>query len=104
MKVAIYSRGVDPDQHQALNALLAELCRYDIAIFVFEDLLQKFSLKAVNGKSDLIPFASAHDLQNNIDCLISLGGDGTVLDAITLIGDTNIPILGINYGRLGFLA
>jgi NAD+ kinase len=33
-----------------------------------------------------------------------LGGDGTVLDSVTLVGDSNIPILGINYGRLGFLA
>ena len=39
-----------------------------------------------------------------MDCLISVGGDGTVLDAVTIVGDTNIPILGINYGRLGFLA
>ena len=55
-------------------------------------------------KKSLIAFGASDDLHNNIDCLISLGGDGTVLDAITLVGDTLIPILGINYGRLGFLA
>ena len=104
MKVAIYSRGVDMDQQQSLNALLSELYRYDIDIFVFEDLIHKFDLKAMEGKSALIPFKDAHDLQNTIDCLISVGGDGTVLDAITLVGDTNIPVLGVNYGRLGFLA
>jgi NAD+ kinase len=104
MKVAIYSRGVDMDQQQSLNALLTELYRYDIDIFVFEDLIQKFGLKAMDGKPALIPFKDSHDLQNTIDCLISVGGDGTVLDAITLVGDTNIPILGVNYGRLGFLA
>jgi len=104
MKVAIYSRGVDMDQQQSLNALLTELYRYDIDIFVFEDLIQKFGLKAMDGKPDLIPFKDSQDLHNAIDCLISVGGDGTVLDAITLVGDTNIPILGVNYGRLGFLA
>ena len=104
MKVAIYSRGVDMDQQQSLNALLSELYRYDIDIFVFEDLIQKFGLKAMDGKPALIPFKDSHDLHNAIDCLISVGGDGTVLDAITLVGDTNIPILGVNYGRLGFLA
>jgi len=51
-----------------------------------------------------IPFTSIADLQNEVDCLISLGGDGTVLDAVTIVGNTTIPILGINYGRLGFLA
>ncbi len=104
MKVAIYSRGVDLDQQQSLNALLLELNRYDITIYIFEDLLQKFSLENPVGKKPLIPFSSIWELKNTIDCLISLGGDGTVLDAITLVGDTNIPILGINYGRLGFLA
>ena len=104
MKVAIYSRGVDLDQQQSLNALLLELNRYDITIYVFEDLLHQFSLVNPPDKASLIPFVSSSDLHNTIDCLISLGGDGTVLDAVTLVGDTNIPILGINYGRLGFLA
>ena len=104
MKVAIYSRGFDMDQRQSLNALLLELHKHDVAICIFHDLLQKFELCAPVGKEAYIPFTSAYDLPENIDCLISLGGDGTVLDAVTLVGDSNIPILGINYGRLGFLA
>jgi NAD+ kinase len=104
MKVAIYSRGFDLDQRQSLNALLLELHKHDVAICIFHDLLQKFELCAPVGKEAYIPFTSAYDLPENIDCLISLGGDGTVLDAVTLVGDSNIPILGINYGRLGFLA
>ena len=104
MKVAIYSRGFDLDQRQSLNALLLELHKHDVAICIFHDLLQKFELCAPGGKEAYIPFTSAYDLPENIDCLISLGGDGTVLDAVTLVGDSNIPILGINYGRLGFLA
>ena len=104
MKVAIYSRGIDLDQRQSLNALLLELHKHDIAICIFQDLLQKFNLIAPAGKEAYSPFTSSYDLPDNIDCLISLGGDGTVLDAVTLVGDSNIPILGINYGRLGFLA
>jgi NAD+ kinase len=49
-------------------------------------------------------FNRAEDLENTIDCLISLGGDGTLLDTVILVGDKNIPVLGINFGRLGFLA
>jgi NAD+ kinase len=104
MKVAIYSRGFDLDQRQSLSALLLELHKYDISICIFHDLLKKFDLNAPAGKEAYIPFTSSHDLPDNIDCLISLGGDGTVLDSVTLVGDSNIPILGINYGRLGFLA
>jgi NAD+ kinase len=104
MKVAIYSRGVDLDQQQSLNALLLELNRYDTTIYVFADLLLKFNLNESKGKNALIPFTSMADLNDQVDCLISVGGDGTVLDAVTIVGATNIPILGINYGRLGFLA
>lgn len=104
MKVAIYSRGFDLDQRQSLNALLLELHKHDITVCIFQDLVQKFELFAPVGLEAYIPFTSTYDLPDNIDCFISLGGDGTVLDSVTLVGDTNIPILGINYGRLGFLA
>jgi len=104
MNVAIYSRGVDLDQQQSLNDLIAELQKHDITIYIYADLIKKFNLVTGSNKDALITFGASSDLHNNIDCLISLGGDGTVLDAITLVGDTLIPILGINYGRLGFLA
>jgi NAD+ kinase len=104
MNVAIYSRGVDLDQQQSLNDLIAELQKHDITIYIYADLIKKFNLVTAADKNSLIVFEHSSDLHNNIDCLISLGGDGTVLDAITLVGDTLIPILGINYGRLGFLA
>ena len=104
MNVAIYSRGVDLDQQQSLNDLITELQKHDITIYIYADLIKKFNLVTGENKKALIAFAASSDLHNNIDCLISLGGDGTVLDAITLVGDTLIPILGINYGRLGFLA
>jgi NAD+ kinase len=84
--------------------LIAELQKHDITIYIYGGLIQKFNLVTDAAKKSLIVFEYSSDLHNNIDCLISLGGDGTVLDAITLVGDTLIPILGINYGRLGFLA
>jgi NAD+ kinase len=43
-------------------------------------------------------------LDESVDCIISLGGDGTLLDTVAFVRDKGIPILGINYGRLGFLA
>ena len=49
-------------------------------------------------------FNSAEDLDESIDCVISLGGDGTLLDTLSFVQDKGIPVLGINYGRLGFLA
>ena len=49
-------------------------------------------------------FTSHHDLDNSIDLMITIGGDGTLLRSITYVRDLGIPIMGINSGRLGFLA
>lgn len=49
-------------------------------------------------------FTSHSELNNGFDFLISIGGDGTILRAATLVRDKNIPIVGVNAGRLGFLA
>jgi NAD+ kinase len=49
-------------------------------------------------------FKKHDDLNKSIDFLISIGGDGTILRAATLVRDKNIPIVGVNAGRLGFLA
>ncbi len=103
MKVAIYSRGLDFEQENPLVVLLEELTRYDTSILIFQQLLTQFTLpKHLHEK--VIPFTNSADLGEEIDCLISLGGDGTLLDAVALVRDKNIPILGINFGRLGFLA
>jgi NAD+ kinase len=103
MKVAIYSRGLDFEQENPLLLLLEELTRYDTTILIFHQLLSQFTLpKHLHEK--MTPFKTSEDLDEQIDCLISLGGDGTLLDTVTLVKNKNIPILGINFGRLGFLA
>src|SRR6185312_17072155 len=57
-----------------------------------------------DSKNNFQFFSSQEELNKTVDFLISLGGDGTILDTVTLVKNKNIPILGINYGRLGFLA
>src|SRR6478752_5687937 len=49
-------------------------------------------------------YVHRNELSSDLDCVYSLGGDGTLLDALTFVGAKQIPILGINTGRLGFLA
>ncbi|MCK5337275.1 MAG: NAD kinase, partial [Bacteroidales bacterium] len=53
---------------------------------------------------DLIPFSSHDDLKGNADMVLSIGGDGTLLDTVSLVRDSGIPVLGINLGKLGFLS
>jgi NAD+ kinase len=103
MKIAIYSRGLDLTTPNPLALLLDALAPHDVQIHVFHQLLLHADLPP-QTVAVLIPFKASSDLDASIDCMISLGGDGTMLDAVTLVKDTGIPILGINFGRLGFLA
>lgn len=103
MRIAIYSRGLEADQQNGLKLLLSELALYKIEPVIFQDFFNQFysTLKFGDKYST---FNCSEDLVEDIDCIISLGGDGTLLDTVTLVRDTGIPVLGINYGRLGFLA
>ena len=58
----------------------------------------------IDNESEIKLFSSYTELVGNADFLFSLGGDGTLLDTITLVRDSEIPIIGINLGRMGFLA
>lgn len=103
MKVAIYSRGLDTEQGAHLDILLEALTRYDVCIRIFQPLLAQFP-QVTQRYPSLIPFLQSSELPDELDCLISLGGDGTLLDTVTLVRNKKIPVLGVNFGRLGFLA
>jgi len=103
MKIAIYSRGIENNQNDDMDMLLEELNEHKVEPVFFQDFFNQF-YSAVKIKGKYTTFNSAADLDDNIDCMISLGGDGTLLDTVTLVQDKGIPVLGVNYGRLGFLA
>ena len=69
-----------------------------IKLYLHKDLMKSTLIKNI-GKE----FDEFDDLNENVDFLISIGGDGSMLKAVTIVKDTNIPIIGINTGRLGFL-
>ncbi len=100
MKVAVYSRGGQTLQEQDLTSLLDLLKHAGIETVIFKSLVDQYA--GLAGMSTV--FAGAIDLDEQVDALISLGGDGTLLDTVCLVRDKEIPVLGINYGRLGFLA
>jgi NAD+ kinase len=103
MQVAIYSRGLDFEQENPLVLLLQALAKHNISVLIYEPLFRQFALPA-DLVHNLTPFSNHNDLSKDVECLISLGGDGTILDSVTLVRDKKIPIMGINFGRLGFLA
>ena len=103
MKIAIYSRGIEQNQLQDIRLLLNELYMRGAEPVFYQDFFNQF-YSAIDIREKYSTFNADDRLDSDIDCIISLGGDGTLLDTVTLVRDTGIPVLGINYGRLGFLA
>ena len=101
MKIAIYSRGHEQELKEELNELLKLLEKNNIEVLLHFSLAR---LVQSSAQQAFAFFTGTDELNDTVDFLISLGGDGTILDTVTLVRDKNIPILGINYGRLGFLA
>ncbi|MBN2867220.1 MAG: NAD(+)/NADH kinase, partial [Flavobacteriaceae bacterium] len=98
MKVAIYSQFQKKKPLASLEVLLDVLQKENFEIHIEEAFFKNVSSKIKKT------FQTFFSLDSSYDFLISIGGDGTILRAVTLVRDLNIPIVGINTGRLGFLA
>lgn len=103
MKVAIYSRVIDYDQKGEVQQLFDELGKEKMELVIYEPFFETIR-SSFRFPDKISVFKDSNDLTGEIDFLISLGGDGTMLDTVTLVRNKNIPVLGINFGRLGFLA
>ncbi len=103
MKVAIYSRIIEETERREVQQLLDELQRRKIKCIIYHPFFERIS-NVFQFPHDLLFFRNSDDLDESVDFLISLGGDGTLLDTIAFVRDKDIPVIGINFGRLGFLA
>ena len=103
MKAAIYSRGMDEEQQKDVQSFFDELVNQKIEPVIFHDFFEQIKNK-IQLPADANTFGAAEDLTEEVEFIISLGGDGTLLDTVTLVRDKKISIMGINFGRLGFLA
>lgn len=103
MKIAIYGRQFNTNVLPFLQHIFDCLAARNVEIVIFDKFNQFISNK-ISFEQQPEVFSGSEDLKGQVDMLFSLGGDGTLLDTVTLIRDSGIPVLGINFGRLGFLA
>ena len=102
MKIAIYARSVNDNLSVYVSKLFKKLEQLNIETIVYKPYFQYLTVNSVINK----PFNTftSHTEIKNVDYLLSIGGDGTLLETIYLVRNSGVPILGINTGRLGFLA
>lgn len=103
MKAAIYSRVLEDDQRENVQLFFDELGRQKIVPVIFESYFEQLKDK-ISLAPDTQTFSLSEHLTEEIEFIISLGGDGTLLDTVTLVRNKPVSIMGINFGRLGFLA
>ncbi len=102
MKVAIHGKSTGPEAQHCIQELLNIMDgqSHELAISeVYKSSLREKSFEVNNIKT----FNISEDI-SGYDFLFSLGGDGTILDSVTYARSYEIPIVGINLGRLGFLS
>lgn len=103
MKIAIFGKVYHKNSESSIELLLKILGNKDVEIYFDKQFYTTIKAQE-NNNLNTINFKTFSRLDNSYDLLISIGGDGTMLRAITFVRDFSIPIVGINTGRLGFLA
>ena len=103
MRIAIYGNPFNPVQAKYIQHLIHKLEENNVPIII-EHQFHDFLIDHVHFKKDIDILDSPKELQEKADILLSIGGDGTLLNTITLIRNSGIPVLGINTGRLGFIS
>lgn len=102
MKVGIFGQSNNENTIKYVKELVGLCKQYNVSI-VFEENFSKSFYPEAKDKN-VETFSEYKDLNKDLDFFFSVGGDGTFLRSITFIRDLEIPVIGINTGRLGFLA
>lgn len=93
-KVGVYAKKNHPDAEQLALTICERLKLANIEVLLEDSLAEQIG--QVNGYAE-------EEIPAEVDLIIVLGGDGTLISVARKVGELNVPILGINLGRLGFL-
>ena len=103
MKIGIFGQFYHENSEAYIQLILGALQEKNVEIVI-----EKNFLKIINQNQDITnnfsEFNTFTELDHTYDLFFSIGGDGTILKSVTYVRDLGIPIVGINTGRLGFLA
>ncbi len=100
-RVAIYSKENSQKTRQGVNRLINEFCRRGIKIQIIQKSGEPISCP---GGESVERFSELSSVSGLPDLVLSVGGDGTFLETVLKVKDLEIPVAGVNTGRMGFLA
>lgn len=103
MKIAIYGQYYLNSTEPIIKDIFVFFKKNNVELIIESAFLEMLFEKNIIHEN-YQTFSSHTELDSSFDMLISIGGDGTILRAATLVRNSGVPILGINAGRLGFLA
>lgn len=103
MRIVIFGRTIIPVFNESLKRLMEILHLHDVDIIIYRPFLEYMRTELNYDPVNVTDFTNYRELKD-IDYFFSVGGDGTFLEAVSIVRDSGIPMVGINSGRLGFLA
>ncbi len=103
MKVALYARSTKDNIPLYVEKLYGILSKEKVELIIYEPYYQ-YLVKEYGFNLSLKTFLGYEELKSQADFLFCFGGDGTILETVSLVRKSGIPVLGVNTGRLGFLA
>lgn len=101
--IAVYGREFQPSVIPYVQQLFDFLALRGVACWIYQPFHDFLGTQVACAKGAKT-FVSRDQLPEDTKLMLSLGGDGTMLAAVSIVGDSGIPVAGINFGRLGFLA
>lgn len=104
MKFGVIGNLSKPNIKTVASDLFSYLKEKKIPVSVHEELGKWYNAQGLSPEIKSEAIVSETELPKSCDILLSLGGDGTMLTAARIVGQTSVPILGVNLGKLGFLA
>ena len=103
MKIALYNQHITEASKKYIVELFRQLEHHEVDTHIEEEFYHNLQ-REIGLTKEYQTFNHHNQIDESFDIMLTIGGDGTILRAITYIRNTNIPFLGINTGRLGFLA
>src|SRR5690606_36225900 len=104
MKIAVYGREFQPSVIPYVQHLFDSLTAKGAELWIYGEFHEFLDQQRVVCPQRLNTYTAKEELPSDVGFMLSLGGDGTMLAAVSIVGDSGVPVAGINFGGLGFLA